>query len=176
MDKLKLSIEELIKVDNLEKFEELWENSDVRNVMNKVSNLYKKNIDPDDIESIKMDTLWNCIEKYDEKRGTKFTSFIYQRLSYAYRTFLKSKRITDDIKVLASETFYSCPAIDKKELDRMEVFDIITGLDEETKNILNQKFYENLTVTEIGRQNGYSRETARRKLQNAIKKCKMLSC
>ena len=172
----KVNIEELVKVGGSNKFKQLWENSDVRNIMNKVSNLYKKNIDLDEIESIKMDTLWNCIEQYDEGRGTKFTSFVYQRLSYAYKSFLKTKsNNANDVKTLSSETFYSEP-VDKQQLDRMEVLDIITGLDDETKNILSQKFYENLTMSEIGNRNGYSRETARRKLENAIKKCKVLSC
>jgi RNA polymerase sigma factor (sigma-70 family) len=170
----KVNIEKMIKVDNLNKFEELWENSDVRNIMNKVSNLYKKNIDFDDIESIKMDTLWNCIKQYDEKRGTKFTSFVYQRLSYAYKSFLKTKNPTNDVKTLSCETFYTEP-IDKNQLDQMEVFDIITGLDEETKTLLNQKYYQNLTMAEIGNRNGYSRETARRKISNAVEKCRILS-
>ena len=170
----KVNIEKMIKVDNLNKFEELWENSDVRNIMNKVSNLYKKNIDFDDIESIKMDTLWNCIKQYDEKRGTKFTSFVYQRLSYAYKSFLKTKNPVNDVKTLSCETFYTEP-IDKNQLDQMEVFDIITGLDQETKTLLNQKYYQNLTMAEIGNRNGYSRETARRKLSNAVEKCRILS-
>ena len=43
-------------MDNInQKFEDLWNDSDVQNIMNKVSNRYSRNIDLDDIESIKMD-------------------------------------------------------------------------------------------------------------------------
>ena len=72
-------------------FEEYWKSSDVQNIMNKVANRYKKSIDMDDIESIKMQTLWRCIDKYDESRGTKFTSYLYQQITFAFKNKLKKK-------------------------------------------------------------------------------------
>ena len=73
-------------------FEEKWESSDVQNIMNKVANRYRRAIDFDDIESIKMQTLWRCIDRYNPDRGTKFTSYLYQQLSFAYKNKLKKKR------------------------------------------------------------------------------------
>ena len=64
--------------------------------------------------------------------------------------------------------------MDSNYINKLEVIDIINGLEPETANILEQRFYENMTMKEIGRRNGYSRETARRKLKNAIKTCKMI--
>ena len=66
-------------------FEEYWNSSDIQNIMNKVANRYKNAVDFDDIESIKMQTLWRCMDKYDSDRGTKFTSYIYQQLSLKTR-------------------------------------------------------------------------------------------
>ena len=57
-------------------FEEKWESSDVQNIMNKVANRYRTAIDFDDLESIKMQTLWRCIDRYDPDKGTKFTSYL----------------------------------------------------------------------------------------------------
>ena len=37
--------------------------------------------------------------------------------------------------------------------------------------IIEQRFYHNMTMKEIGKKNGYSRETARRRLKNAVKMC-----
>ena len=77
-------------MDNMnQQFEEKWNDSNVRNIMNKVSKQYRYKIDLDDIESIQMNTLWKCIEKYDENRGTKFTSYLYQQLSYAFKNKIK---------------------------------------------------------------------------------------
>ena len=69
-------------------FEEKWESSDVQNIMNKVANRYRTAIDFDDIESIKMQTLWRCIDRYDPDKGTKFTSYLYQQLSFAFKNKL----------------------------------------------------------------------------------------
>lgn len=152
-------------MDNINKqFEEKWNNTDVKNIMNKVSNRYVKNIDMDDLESIKMNTLWKCIEKYDSDKGTKFTSYLYQQLTFALKNQVKKKR----------KEFNSQRTLEKMDVNQMmyqEVYDIITGLEEEDTKILEQRFYHNMTMKEIGRQNGYSRETARRRLKNAVKLC-----
>ena len=144
-------------------FEEYWNSSDVQNIMNKVANRYKNAIDFDDIESIKMQTLWKCIDKYDPTRGTKFTSYHYQQITFAFKNKLKKKRIEFNNESLEK--------VDTRNKGRMEVFDILTGLDPELRDVLDKRFYHNMTMVEIGRSNGYSRETARRRLKKAIKMC-----
>jgi RNA polymerase sigma factor (sigma-70 family) len=144
-------------------FEEYWNSSDVQNIMNKVANRYKNAIDFDDIESIKMQTLWKCIDKYDPTRGTKFTSYLYQQITFAFKNKLKKKRIEFNNESLEK--------VDTRNKGRMEVFDILTGLDPELRDVLDKRFYHNMTMVEIGRSNGYSRETARRRLKKAIKMC-----
>lgn len=156
-------------MDNLnKKFEDKWNDTNVRNIMNKVSNRYKLNIDFDDIESIQMQTLWKCIEKYDPSRGTKFTSYVYQQLSYALKNKVKKKRVEYNVEEFDK--------VDSNYSNKLEVMDIMCGLDNDTSEIIEQRFYHNMTMKEIGAANGYSRETARRKLKNAIKLCKSVCC
>jgi len=152
-------------MDNIDKqFEEKWNCADIQNIMNKISNRYRNNVDLDDIESIKMNTLWTCLKKYDPDRGTKFTSYLYQQFSYAMKNKVKKKRWEFNTDIIEKT--------DVKAQSKMEVIDLITGLDEEDSKILTQRFYDNMTMKEIGRKNGYSRETARRRLKNAINLCK----
>ena len=100
-------------------FEEKWESSDVQNIMNKVANRYRTAIDFDDIESIKMQTLWRCIDRYDPDKGTKFTSYLYQQLSFAFKNKLKKKRREYNVETLES--------VDRKAEYSMQVKDMITG-------------------------------------------------
>lgn len=155
-------------MDNMnQQFETYWNNQSIQNIMNKLSNRYSRNIDHDVLDSIKMDILWKCIDKYDKSKGTKFTSFLYQQLSYAFKNEIKKKR-----KEFHTESF------DKQDenYDMMiNVFDVVTGLDKQTEDILKMRFYDNLTMAEIGKINGYSRETARRRLHSAIQRCKKSS-
>lgn len=145
-------------------FEEYWKSIDIQNIMNKVASRYRNAIDFDDIESIKMQTLWKCIDKYDPNRGTKFTSYLYQQITFAFKNKLKKKRVEFNSGSLEK--------VDIKNKSRMDVLDILIGLDPEMRDILNKRFYYNMTMVEIGQSNGYSRETARRRLEKAIKICK----
>jgi len=150
-------------MDNInQKFEDLWNDSDVQNIMNKVSNRYSRNIDLDDIESIKMDVLWKCIDKHDPNKS-KFTSYVYQQLSYAMKNQLKKKKVEFNRNPLER--------VDDDYKNQLDVIDFVTGLEDEHHKILEQRFYKNMTMAEIGRTNGYSRETARRRLRAALSEC-----
>jgi hypothetical protein len=54
----------------------------------------------------------------------------------------------------------------------MNCYDILEGLPADISGIIKQRFINNMTMNEIGTENGYSRETARRKLIKAVKICK----
>ena len=58
----------------MDKIEDYLKNPDVVNIMNAIGNKYTRSIDVDEIESIKMLTLWKCIKKFDPTRGAKFIS------------------------------------------------------------------------------------------------------
>lgn len=135
----------------------------VKGIIATVSNKFSKAIDVDDISSISMCTLWRCIKKYDNTRGAKFTSYLYQQLVYAFKNELKKKKLEFN-----SESFEKSFS----ESDKNEVFDILESLPIGMKNILRQRYFGNMTMTEIADENGYSRETARRRLKKAISLCK----
>tara|TARA_R110000824_G_scaffold274367_1_gene463069 strand:- start:894 stop:1376 length:483 start_codon:yes stop_codon:yes gene_type:complete len=140
----------------------------ILNIMNKVSFPYKNNIDYNEIDSIKMDVLWNCINKYDKNRGSKFTSYLYQQLSFAFRSKVKKKKKEFPTCSIMLENNTIC----HKTQSDMNYYDILEGLPIDVSCIIKQRFLENMTMKEIGSANGYSRETARRKLLKAVKICK----
>ena len=146
--------------------ESLLKDKNIINIMNKVSSHYKNNIDYDEIDSIKMDTLWNCINKYDSTKGSKFTSYLYQQLSFALRSRIKKKK-----KEYAAEYIQDTSVCSKSQSD-ITCYDILEGLAIDVSSIIKQRFVENMTMNEIGSANGYSRETARRKLIKAVKICR----
>jgi len=154
-------------MDNIENY---LKNPDIVNIMNAVSNKYSKSIDLDEIESIKMLTLWKCVKKYDPDRGAKFTSYLYQQLSFAFKNELKKKKqmwYRDNNQIDMS----NINGVSKSDLS-IEFSDTISGLPDDVSMILKQRFLGNMTMVEIAKANGYSRETARRRLKRAIKICK----
>ena len=161
-------------------YEAKWADKDNQNIMNKVAKAYMKNIDSRDIESIKMDALWRVMNKYDPSKGTKFTSYLYQQLSYAFKTWVKKAEknleFTQGMKLDSERdrnlTNTSEDAVDINNLNSQLVADITTGLPADIVAILKQRFYNNMTMKEIAQENGYSRETARRRVKKAVNLCK----
>ena len=152
-----------------EKFTDLWNDRSIQMMLNKVGNRYFRSIDPDDIESLKMDSLWKALKDFDASRGTKFSSYLYTKFNYALKSQLKKKRI-ERTNILGDRD--SLDAVDEKQQAVDDVRDLTVGLAVEYKKVLHQKFQLGLTTSEIGNLNGYSRETARRKIKNALKACK----
>ena len=146
-------------------FEDLVKDPDIVNIMNKVSSNFQRGMDFDEIQSIKLDTLWKCVNNYDISRGAKFTTYLHSQLNYAFRNWLKKKRSQINLGELHTSV------MDKHDYSQ-DAHDVVNGLPNHISRILEQRYLYNMTMVEIGKANGYSRETARRRLKNAIKICK----
>ena len=147
-------------------FEDYWNNPDIKSIMSKACIRYRKGIDVHELKSIKMVTLWKCIEKYDPNRQTKFTSFLYQHLTFACKNQLKKKKLE-----------YSCDKIETVDYrnSNLGIDYLVEGMPEKPAKVLRQRYIHNMTMNEIGQENGYSRETARRRVISAIQLCKNLN-
>lgn len=140
-------------------FEELLNSSDILKIMATVGSRYARNIDPHQLESLKLDVLWKCHKRYDPTRGAKFTSFLYQQLNFAFKNELKKKRREFATEDMGNNT------PDRPVSREIEILD---GIPNHMANLLKQRYVYNMTMVEIGKENGYSRETARRKLSYAL--------
>ena len=138
-------------------FEEAHKSIDNKRIMDKVGSRYSKIIDPDELESLKLITLWECTKNYDPSRNMKFTSYLYQQLGF---------KIKNAIKKLSREFTNSTIEAPYTPKEQFEI--LIDGLNGESQMVLRQKFLNNMTMEEIGKKNGYSRETARRKVKKAL--------
>lgn len=148
--------------------EECLNDTSIKSIIKTVEGRYKNSIDPDDLSSASHETLWKCINKFDPDRNAKFTSYLYQQLNYAFKNQLKRD---------AKNKSHPTNSIDKSTCDEtmLEAMDLINSLPREFSSVLHQRFIDNMTIQEIGDANGYSRETARRRIKKAFVKCKELS-
>ena len=145
-------------------FDEAVKNINYKRIMDKVCSKYSAFMDPDELTSIRLNTLWECFKKYDPTRGAKFTSYLYQQLTFAIKNSLKKRK----------REFTNIP-IEKSRIEPENVSRILGDLPKEYRGLLRQKYLGNMTMEEIGKENGYSRETARRKIKKAIGMYKRLS-
>ena len=157
-----------------EELQKALKNEDNINVMNKICMKYTGIIPYEELERCKLISVWQAVERYDPSKGNcKFTSFLCNRLFWECQKQLyeikKSRKIpkSDAASCLIAEI---CGY--ETQFDAIEIAEALEGLDKESKDIIFKRFYESKTTKEIGKENGYGRETARRRILSALEKLK----
>lgn len=160
---------------NNKTFEEAINNEYYKKIMHKVCNENLKGIaTKDEIKSLIMNTLWNCIQKFDDNKKVKFSSYLYRSIQNNSRRIYKSKA-KEFRNIEYIENYHVIPDNDfKNKQEAKDILMSVVDLNPELHNILIQKFYYNMTNKEIGKANGYGKEAARKKLKKAIELCREL--
>ena len=147
-------------------FDEAVKNINYKRIMDKVCSKYSAFMDPDELTSIRLNTLWECFKKYDPTRGAKFTSYLYNSIKWECQKELyvinKSRKGLD-----YNDDLYSC--CDQNHVD---IFDAIETLPPNLQIAVKQRFFQGFTMEERGKTNNYSRETARRYVKKGVEKLK----
>ena len=149
-------------------------NRDNINVMNKICMKYTDIIPYEELERCKLIAVWQAVEKYDASKGNcKFTSFLCNRLFWECQKQLyeinKRKKLP---KNHGASALISEICGEEGDLNKVDITDLLNNLDQESKDIIFKRFYESKTTKEIGQENGYGRETARRRIIQALEKVK----
>ena len=161
-------------------FDGYYNDPHIRKIMAKSASRFRHSFDEDESNSIQAEWLWHSIRKYDKNKATKFSSYLFGQVAYGFRIKLKERKKRTNFVCLSAysdsnpdavnEVFSSMDGFTLKNCN--EVKDFMMDLPPDLKSILNQRFFHKMTMEEIGAKNGYSRETARRKINSAIEFCK----
>lgn len=126
----------------------------------------------EDMDSLIYYTYAQCLKHYNPNIGqAKFTTYLYRSMSN------NSKKVY--LKIVRSPEKQTSPFLfdsgQSSETARRETFEILESLketDEESYTVLVQKFLYEMTNAEIGKVNGYCRESARQKVKKALEICR----
>ena len=115
---------------------------------------------------------WNCLQKHDPKFKTKFSSSLYNHIQWECKSYLKQERPRHSrgFKSLSSMDV-ECP--ENAQLQH-EIRDCLSQLDGPDKELLEQYYFYNLTLEEIGKKHGYSKQAAGKKVVKAEEAFKRL--
>lgn len=151
--------------------EDAWNNEEFRKIINAASYKYIKYIDPCDLESLQMETLWQCLIKYDETSEMKFVTFLYTNINYDIIRLLKKRR--RKIKTKNFENIFEKVDNTESSKDRTnrKIRELLAGIKDEDRDLLEKRFFYKMTTKEIGKLNGYSKETARKKIIALLRRC-----
>jgi RNA polymerase sigma factor (sigma-70 family) len=155
-----------------EQFSAAWENVEYRKIMQSAMRRYRGVIPADEMNSCKMIGLWESLKRYDKSKGRKFTTYLYCGILMQCR-----KRI-NRFKYITLDVVASYMDLNKMNLDaemtREKVRDSVDKLDDELRDLIYSRFFDGKTLREIAKENGYSIETARRRIKKAICKLKKI--
>ena len=155
-----------------EKFDQAAENKYYINIMYRIANKNLLSVcTKEEIKCIVMSTLWKCVSQYDpQKSKAQFSSYLYKSIENNTRRIYKNKIKIKNSEVELHPFYYSKKqeTNDKSKQEAFEILESIKDLDKELYDILISKFYYNMTNQEIGKLNGYGKETARKKVKKAI--------
>jgi RNA polymerase sigma factor (sigma-70 family) len=154
------------------KFDEAYDNDYNRKIMNKVCYENLKGIcSKDEMKSVMMNTLWTCIQKFNDKKNVKFSSYLYRSIQNNTRR-IYNKKAREFKNVTLIDNLHTVAISQKEKEEVRDILDSIKDLNYELYNIIIQKFYYGMTNKEIGQANGYGKEAARKKLKKAIELCR----
>lgn len=153
-------------------FQDAINNEYYKKILYKVCNENLKDVcSKDEIQSVALSTLWNCVQKYKANKEVTFSTYLYRSIQNNSRRLYKKKIKTYKEKQLYTnqiESIFDPSAIE----DARDILMSIESINKELHKILIQKFFYGMTNKEIGQANGYGKEAARKKLKKAIELCR----
>lgn len=153
------------------KLKKVLEDKETMNIANYAASGYYNALTKDEIENCIYSAVWNALEKFDESRGVKFSTFLHRGVRLQCQ-----KRLNFNKKYKTSEyydnTNYSRlnPKIKSKTYSQDLKFELKDEIENcEDPDILYDRFYKNMTLNEIAENKNTSYETIRNKIKKNLK-------
>lgn len=148
--------------------------NDINNikVINKVCSKYK-NLSKEELESCGLKGLLRCIKCHKEGMQ-KFTTSLWRFVDW------ECKRRLREIKNFYKHSFAQLSTINiefpekRNNFLAIEIRDCLNQLKPQEKSLLEDYFLKNMTMEEISKRDGLSKETVRQKLKRSMSKFKRL--
>lgn len=147
------------------KIEKALKDKNIVKIMNKASNSFRKQLDPDSIYTCQINALWKAFVNFKKEKKTKFTTYLYNGV---FIECIKEVKFINKSKLANRKLHNNIPGNDIEYL----IVDILDELeDEEDKSLVIDKM-SNLTIEEMAKKRNSNRETTRKKLNKCLNKIK----
>lgn len=146
------------------------EDKETMNIANCAASGYSLALTKDEIENCIYNAVWNALDKFDESKGAKFTTFLHRgvRLQCQKRlNFNKRYKTTNYYEDSVSSKFN--PNIKNQAYSQDLKFELKDEIENcEDPDILYDRYYKNMTLTEIAKKKNTSYETIRNKIKKNL--------
>jgi len=136
-------------------FELARRNLDNVRIINKCLAKHKDVMSFDELKSCGLYGLWKCLKYHDNSKKRKFTTSLYSFVRWECLSYIKKKTELND-EYLDNYSIYD----EEKDNIIEDIKDCLNRLPKKDRKILEQYYYQKLTLKEIGKLNNYSRQAA----------------
>jgi len=147
-----------------EEFEKALNNKDNIRIIKSVTKKYSGRLSKEIQKSCGLHGLWRCIKNHDDSYGRKFTTSLFMHVEWECKRELSAQKRKPLVFLGEYDDKIESPPLN------MEASEILDCLTENQKKIMHQRFFENMTLQEIGENHGYSKEAARQNVNKIIEK------
>jgi RNA polymerase sigma factor (sigma-70 family) len=142
---------------------------DNQRVMGAVFRRYSHLIDQDELERCGMEATWEALRYHDPRFKQRFTTSLHRFAKWVcQRETRKRHDRYAQLKVrLKGDLDVAVPENSVLE-DIQHIRECMKQLPPEDQRLIEQRYFNEMTVDEMGQANGYSRETARHKSNKAM--------
>lgn len=158
------------QVSNQE-FETALKNTDNVNIMRSVCRKYGNILSCDDLRSCRLQALWRTLQSHRAEFGQKFTTSLHRFTHWeCLREVARLQRWRERHSNLWLD---DSDEVDKDAFEEREeksfVGECLGLLPEQwQEDIIRDYYFDSYTMEEIGQRNGYSKESARQKINKAM--------
>lgn len=157
------------KVVSNEEFETALNNKDNALLIYSITNKYR-GLDAETKRECGLTALWRALQKFDASYGQKFTSSLYRFVHWECRRFLA--------KVKNKRTFVRVGPIEQEDVSELENAEFVERymklLPAYNREIIQAYYFEDKSLTEIGRLFKMNKAKVRLKLDESMKMLKRL--
>jgi len=153
------------KLVNNQIYNDAYENLDNQKIISAVLSKYRGRLDEDTLKHCGLNALWRCLQNHNENLGTKFTSSLWRFVHWECRK---------ELQTLARSKYKPVELVEIPiNYESINIFDDLPNfLDQEHCKIVELRFIHGMTLKEIGKEFGYTKEAARQKLNYALDRIK----
>jgi DNA-directed RNA polymerase specialized sigma24 family protein len=147
------------------KMDEAWKSKDIQKIMGKACRKFANQLNPDELENVKLNALWKCFINFDQSKNIKFTTYLYKIvfIECLKHNAFNRKHSKYNNNILHHNISH------KGNLESLIIDIMDEAQDEEERQLLLEKL-QNYTIQEMSDKRPISRETVRKKLKNITKK------
>ena len=148
----------------------LSNNIEIIKLSNKASKSFRRYnyLTDEEIHTCVLHAIWKAIKNYEPDKGAKFTSYLYSGIVIECIEQLKFNNIQKNCKQIDTDQYFEY----NTDIPKIDAIDAINYLIEEgeDKELLIDKFCNNLTLRELSKKNNITGEGVRFKIQKSMKK------